>query len=331
VVARRPAAGRPLTPADRDPGLFGPASVTWRLDREAFLLLGAGPRALLLQIAHPAIAAGVADHSNFRADPWARLAGTLRSYLRIVYGTTTEARAEIRRLNEMHRGVRGSMPGGGAYAARDPELALWVHATLVDSTIVTANAWLEPLDRDARARVYDESRPVGRAFGIPDHLLPADLDGFDAYLASMLGPAGPVRPGPLARDLAGVILNPRPGPAIRTIAGSLADIVPARIPTAVATVGALIPPQAVSWLMWPSIGLLPGPVRDGYGLSWGMLERGVSAWLVTWWRAWNAVLPASVRQMSQALAADRRLGIEGSTGRARAGRARGQTGPARGQ
>src|SRR3954451_20543091 len=112
-------------------GLFGPGSESWRLDREAMLLLGAGPRALLLQIAHPLVAAGVADHSDFRADPWRRLDGTLRSYPRIIYGSTSAARAEIRRLNGLHRTIVGE-----GYDARDPELALWVHATLVDSTIV---------------------------------------------------------------------------------------------------------------------------------------------------------------------------------------------------
>ena len=106
-MGRRPAAGRALTAERGDPGLFGPSSEAWRLDREAMLLLGAGPRALLLQIAHPAVAAGVAEHSNFREDPWRRLDGTIRSYLTIVYGSTPAARAEVRRLNELHRGISG--------------------------------------------------------------------------------------------------------------------------------------------------------------------------------------------------------------------------------
>ncbi|MEP7216937.1 MAG: oxygenase MpaB family protein, partial [Anaerolineaceae bacterium] len=88
-------------------GMYGPDSEAWALDREAMLLLGAGPRALLLQIAHPAVAAGVDEHSDFRADPWRRLAGTLRSYLTIVYGSGSVARAEIRRLNRLHTGIVG--------------------------------------------------------------------------------------------------------------------------------------------------------------------------------------------------------------------------------
>src|SRR5260221_10130799 len=145
-------AGRPRMNGgshSRDPGLYGPGSEAWRLNREAMLLLGAGPRALLLQIAHPAVAAGVDEHSDFRADPWRRLAATLRSYLTIVYGTTGIARAEIRRLNAMHRGISG--PG---YSARDPALALWVHATLIDSTIVANDAWIEPLSRERRGAVH---------------------------------------------------------------------------------------------------------------------------------------------------------------------------------
>src|SRR3954447_17535416 len=98
-------------------GLYGPGSEAWALNREAMLLLGAGPRALLMQLAHPQVAAGVADHSDFRSDPWRRLDATLRSYLRIVYGTGTAARAEIRRLNELHRSIAGP-----TYHARDPEL-----------------------------------------------------------------------------------------------------------------------------------------------------------------------------------------------------------------
>src|SRR4026209_500969 len=90
-----------------DPGLYGPDSEAWALNREAMLLLGAGPRALLRQLADPGVAGGVAEHADFRAAPWRRLDGTLRSYLRIIYGTTAAARAEIRRLNTLHRDIHG--------------------------------------------------------------------------------------------------------------------------------------------------------------------------------------------------------------------------------
>ena len=265
-----------------DPGLYGPDSEAWRLNREAMLLLGAGPRALLLQIAHPAVAAGVADHSDFRADPWRRLAGTLRSYLTIVYGTTGAARAEIRRLNTLHRGISGA-----GYSARDPALALWVHATLVDSTIAVADAWLEPIPEARRAAFYLETRPIGLAFGVPASMLPADYGTFTSYLTAMLAPGGPVRVSPVARELARVVLHP-----------PLAPLLPAF---------ARVPTGAYAWTLWPSIGLLPASVRTDYGLTWGDRERLVSDWLVAGWRAWRPLLPGSFRQMPKALAADRRM------------------------
>jgi uncharacterized protein (DUF2236 family) len=263
-------------------GLYGPASEAWALNREAMLLLGAGPRALLLQLAHPQVAAGVADHSDFRADPWARLDGTLRSYLRIVYGTRTAATAEIRRLNALHRTITGP-----TYRARDPELSLWVHATLVDSTIVVADRWLEPLSRERRARYYEETLPIGRAFGIPAAMLPADLTAFEAYVAGALGPDGPVKVGALARELADVVLHPPLRPVAPVLGG--------------------LPAWCYAWTLWPAVGLLPESVRAGYELRWGPLERAVSAWLVATWRAWRPVLHPTFRWMPQALAADRRV------------------------
>src|SRR5262245_28174185 len=262
--------------ADDRLGLYGPGSEAWALNREAMLLLGAGPRALLLQLAHPSVAAGVAEHSDFRADPWRRLQGTLDSYLRIVYGTATAARAEIRRLNELHRTITGP-----SYRARDPELSLWVHATLVDSTIVVADAWLEPLSRGRRRRYYAESLPIGRAFGIPPALLPPDLEAFEAYLDRSMAPDGPVQVSPTARELAHAVLHPPLGPVLPPLAA--------------------VPAAAYAWTLWPSVGLLPDAIRAAYGLRWGPLERAVSTWLVAGWRAWRPILPATFRQLPQAL------------------------------
>jgi uncharacterized protein (DUF2236 family) len=286
-AGERPARGR-----RRDPGLYGPASEAWRLNRESMLLLGAGPRALLLQIAHPAVAAGVHEHSAFREDPWARLLATIRSYLTIVYGTTDVARAEIRRLNALHRGIRGA-----GYSARDPELALWVHATLIESTIVVNDAWLEPMLRARRAAFYAETRPIGRAFGVPDDLLPADLDGFEAYWDRMLAADGPIQVSPVARELGHVILNPPLDPLSRWLPlGESIRPVLHRIPRA-----------AYAWTLWPAVGLLPERIREGYGLRWGSTERLVSDWLVAGWRAWRPLLPEGFRQIAAARAADRRV------------------------
>ena len=335
MVGRGAAPERPLTgsasgdagrdpgasDAGRDPGagiagLYGPGSEAWRLNREASLLLGAGPRALLLQIAHPLVAEGVDQHSGFRADPWGRLAGTLASYLRIAYGTTGAARAEIRRLNGLHRSVTGPVRDpvaqgrfGDAYAARDPDLSLWVHATLVDSTLAAVDAWLEPLAPGRRARFYAETLPVGRLFGVPEDRLPADIDAFDAYVARMLAPSGPVHPSPIARELAAVILHPPLAP--------LAEVGPVgrRLGPAAPSVAAalrLVPPAAYDWLLLPAVGLLPAATRAEYGLPWGTRERAINTWLVTAWGAWRRVLPPAWRWFPQALAADARLSASAS-------------------
>ena len=276
-----------------DTGLYGPGSEAWRLDREAMLLLAAGPRSLLLQVAHPLVAEGVEQHSAFRSDPWARLRGTLRSYLTIVYGTTTAARAEIRRLNELHRTIGGRVADpvareihGDRYDARDPELSLWVHATLVDSTIESYHAWLEPYDRAARQRCYDETRPIGRAFGIPDALLPRDYDAFQRYMATMLEDGGPITVTPTARAIGRDIVNPPLGPVVPALGW--------------------VPAPLYNWTMWPAIGLLPPRIRREFGFNWGVRERLVSAWLVTAWRAWRPLIPTSLRWMPHARAADAR-------------------------
>jgi uncharacterized protein (DUF2236 family) len=275
-------------------GLYGPQSQAWRLNREATLLLGAGPRALLMQIAHPLVAEGVAQHSNFREDPWRRLRATLRSYLTIVYGTTTQARAEIGRLNRFHRDVSGPVRDpaaarsfGPAYRARDPELSLWVHATLIDATLVAHDRWIGNLTHAQRAGFYDETRPIGRAFGVPDTLLPADIEAFEAYLERMIAPDGPVQVGSIARDLAGVILRPPLGPVHPILAG--------------------IPAGVYAWTMWPAVDLLPEPIRIGYGLPWGRREQIVSAWLTAGYRAWRPILPVGFRTMPWARSADARL------------------------
>ncbi len=295
-------------------GHYGPGSEAWQLNREAAALLAAGPRALLMQIAHPLVAEGVEQHSRFRQEPRARLERTLRSYLRIVFGTPEDAAGEIDRLNRLHRWIRGPVSDPVAarrwrsYNARDPELSLWVHATLIDSTMVAYDAWIEPLSEDRAARFYEETRPIGLAFGIPDELLPADLAAFRSYRDGMLGPDGPVKVTPTARSQAQVILHPRAGtflfgstdrPNERGLAGFLD-----RVPT-----------SAYDWLLWPGLELLPAELRAGYAIPDDAVRRLVAGWLVAGFRFWRPLFPTWLRWMPQAIAADRRT-LERSATRA---------------
>ncbi|HLJ19905.1 MAG TPA: oxygenase MpaB family protein [Stellaceae bacterium] len=118
----------PGTPTvESQTGLYSPDSVTWRVASENALMLGGG-RALLLQLAHPLVAAGVGDHSDFLSAPVRRLERTITLTLRLVFGTLPEARDAARAVNRAHDRVQG-VADGTPYRATDPDLLLWVHST----------------------------------------------------------------------------------------------------------------------------------------------------------------------------------------------------------
>src|SRR6266403_3392294 len=131
-------------------GLFREDSITRRVNRENILLLGGG-RALLMQLAHPKVAAGVDDHSDFRTHPVRRLRRTIRMTMAIVFGDRETALAAARAVNGVHARVRGD-----DYQALDPQLLLWVHATLVDSALATYATFVQPLAESERDEFYQE-------------------------------------------------------------------------------------------------------------------------------------------------------------------------------
>ncbi len=155
---------------------FAPDAAIREVDGEAVILAGGG-RALLMQIAHPLVARGVAEHSEWRGDRFGRLLRTLRPMFAIVFGNADEVRAAARGVNAVHRGVTGA-----GYEARDPELLLWVHATLVDTALVCHRRFVRAVSPEREARYYEETKLVGRLLGVPPSLLPPDLDAFNAYL-----------------------------------------------------------------------------------------------------------------------------------------------------
>jgi uncharacterized protein (DUF2236 family) len=290
-------------------GLFGPESEGWVLNREAALLLVAGPRALLMQVAHPLIAEGVDQHSSFRLDPWRRLTATMTSSLRLLYGNVATAQAELAHLRRLHAGIRGPVrdPGarvrhGARYSARDPGLGFWVLATLIDSTLAGHEAVVGPVDRRRRERFYEEGRRLAALLDIPASVVPPDLDAFQAYLDEMLAPDGPIQVSPTAREIGASILRPPLAPLAAATPGF------DRLPGAGGLLE-LLPAAAYSWLYWPSVALLPERIRAEYGLVWGSRERLVSEWLLTTWRAWRPLIPPAVRWLPQARAAYRRVGL----------------------
>ena len=151
-----------------------------RISAEACLLGGAG-YAVLLQIAHPLVAEGVAQHSAFESDPWLRLRRTLRTTLAIIFGDGPTAVAAVRRLNGVHAAIRGEVQDGVArgqgaerYRALDPALLLWVQVSLVWMSVEAYEAWVGPIGMAERNALWAEAREVGRHLGIPLEISPLD-------------------------------------------------------------------------------------------------------------------------------------------------------------
>jgi uncharacterized protein (DUF2236 family) len=155
-----------------------------RIHRERVLLVG-GQRALVLQLAHPMVAAGVADHSDFPRRALERLSRTLDLTLATVFGSAAEGEEAIASIRRVHERVRGAR-GGRSYRATDPRLLLWVNATLVDTTLVVYERFVRRLSDAERNRYYEETKGYGPLYGIPDEMTPPDLEAFGAYMRDML-------------------------------------------------------------------------------------------------------------------------------------------------
>jgi uncharacterized protein (DUF2236 family) len=166
-------------------GYFGPQSMTWRLYREPLFLLG-GVRALLLQVAHPAVADGVARFSNFQQDPYGRGYRTFEAMATIYFGTCAQADATAARLRRMHDGIRGTV-NEEAYYANQVHLLCWVLSTLTETTLQVYE-WLpdDDLPADWREQFYEESKIAAAILGIQKEAYPADLEQFRAYWSDML-------------------------------------------------------------------------------------------------------------------------------------------------
>lgn len=172
---------------DEEKGFWGPDSISWRVGREKGLML-AGPATVLLQVAHPMVAAGVAEHSDFVEDPVHRLENTFRVVHRIVFGSVDTAIEEVRPIREMHESVRGNLEESGGvfdegdpYEANQDRLLLWVHATLVEKAIDAYDRFIQPLSYREKNEYYQESKMFARLFGVSESVLPSTYEEFKTY------------------------------------------------------------------------------------------------------------------------------------------------------
>jgi uncharacterized protein (DUF2236 family) len=241
--------------ASRD-GYFPPESVIRRVGNSPLVpLLGGGP-AVLLQVAHPLVALGVVRHSDYRSDLWRRLLRTLRALYLIVYGSKEEAEDAGAAVRTVHAHVQGRtserlgrFPAGTPYSASDPALMLWVHATLVETSLAAYGRFVGSLAPDEEERYYREMAIVGRLFGTPPAVIPARLADFREYLRAQLSGPDLCVTGP-AREVAAVILEARLPPPLRLIGPAH------RLSTAA---------------------LLPARLREEYGLGWSRAHAGALA------------------------------------------------------
>ena len=223
--------------------LFSPSSVFWRVNRELASGL-AGPRAVLMQIAHPLVAAGVAEHSRFRKHRLARLYRTSMAAAAITFGSREFALRAIRSVNQKHQQVHGVLktqegifPAGTQYDANDPELKLWVLNTIVDSTLLVYELFVSPLSDDEREQYYRDSLLVARLFAIPECITPATYVEFRSYMSHMLE-GNVITAADTAREIAGTLFSP-------SVEGRLLFL------------GSAI-----------GIGLLPERLRHEFGFTW---------------------------------------------------------------
>jgi uncharacterized protein (DUF2236 family) len=259
-------------------GLFGPGSVSWRIDRELVVLAG-GSCALLLQAAHPVVAAGVEQHSTYATDPFGRLLRTLTSTFDVVFGTRSRAEAAIRRVNAIHERVRGRRPDDGTpYTALDPEALLWVHATLVDTALRVYGRFVEPLAAGDEQAYHEESARVATLLGVPPTFVPRTLVELRAWMDEQVA-SGVVHVTPAARRIARTVLRPTSFPP--GIAWDAAHLV--------------------------SIATLREPIRRQYGLRWSPArDRGMER-IAAASRAMLPFVPSPLRHAPQARAAQARV------------------------
>lgn len=151
---------------------------------DARLYLGAG-YALLMQVAHPTVGAGVRDHSTFAEDPWGRLLRTM-DYLYLMTHAGDEAIEVGRRVRELHKQIKGTNPDGSHYHSLEPEAYAWVHATLLDATMRTYECFVRRPDPGMAEQMYADYAPIGRLLGIRERDLPPDWASFRSYFDEMV-------------------------------------------------------------------------------------------------------------------------------------------------
>jgi uncharacterized protein (DUF2236 family) len=209
--------------------LYDSSSLAWKLNSESLVLLG-GPRAAILQVCDPGVAAGVAEYSTYKKDPFGRLTRTLNAMLAISFGSEEARERMLARLERIHSHVKGSLADGSSYSALDADRQMWVLATLTDTVIEVDRRYGGKMKEVDREIYYRETKATAGAFGVPDDLVPDDLSAFRDYFAEKVATLGPTED---SRDIAKTLMYPRMRPLPRRTLVPFSmitkDLMPARL------------------------------------------------------------------------------------------------------
>jgi uncharacterized protein (DUF2236 family) len=264
-----PAADRPLLAPH-------PGTVTWRRAGDARVLIAAG-YALLLQVAHPTVAAGVSEHSRFQRDPWGRLLRTLDYTCTMVYGGPQAAGEMGRRIRSFHRQIKGVRPDGRRYSALEPVAYAWVHATLADAIVLAHARFGRPFSDEQRELFWSEWRALGPLLGIRAGELPGDWMGFRDYVDEMV-----------ERQLEHTS-------AVDDVLAALARPAPPALPALVRPAWSVARPQLGRVVGLASVGLLAPLLRSRFALRWTRANELELRALGAALRATTPLMPAWLR------------------------------------
>ena len=254
---------------------YGPGSIGWKINRESVVLLG-GARAVLMQLAHPLVAMGVSAHSDYMTDPFGRAVRTFVFGEILTFGSLEKARQAARSINRKHLHVHGELPmdagvfsKGTRFDARDPELLLWVHATLIDTWLLCYNLFIGSLTQTEQEIYYQESKEVAHLLGLLPDKMPKTIDNLRQYVNDMVHSDRLVAT-PQARQLAHQVLFPPVHSIFRPLLRLNLQITSA---------------------------LLPQPIREIYGIEWNTRRQAIFDLSARGMRAIIPRLPVYLREL----------------------------------
>ena len=284
----------PLLPDDDEVAALVPTpdSILWRRAGDARVMVTAG-YALVLQVAHPTVGAGVREHSNYASDPWGRLVRTLDYVHVMVYGGARAAGETGRRLRDMHRRINGVAPDGRRYHALEPEAFAWVHATLLAAIVEGHERFGRPLGADRTERMYAEWRDLGRLVGVRPDEMPGDWRGFRAYVDDMV--ADRLEDNDVVHGVLETLMRPARPPIASLPDGAWRA---ARLPFS-------------RMFTLATVGLLPPDLRARFGLRWTRAQELELRALGHASRAATPLMPAQLRAVGPTYLRWRRRAVAG--------------------